>query len=151
MKLPKELINGLLIIAGIGIYFLIMELLGLADIYILRVFNVLFIFYGTNRTLKSNFAEGKTNLANNAISALSTSLIGVILSIAALVTYSFVKGGEAYIESLSKTFLFGGEPSVMTYSISLLFEGISSAIIVTFMLLLYWDTRNSSTKQRYKT
>ena len=150
MKLPKELTNGLIIILGIGIYFLIMELLGLADIYILRVFNVLFIFYGTNRTLKSNFAEGKTDLARNSVSALATSLIGVILSIAALVAYSFAKGGEKYIGSLSKTFLFGGEPSVMTYSISLLFEGISSAIIVTFMLLLYWDTRNSSDKHGRK-
>jgi hypothetical protein len=29
----------------------------------------------------------------------------------------------------------------MTYSISLLFEGISLAVIVTFMLLLYWEIR----------
>jgi hypothetical protein len=99
---------------------------------------VLFIFYGTNRTLKSNFAEGKTNLASNSVSALATSLIGVILSIAALVAYSFAKGGENILDHY--LFLFGGEPSVMTYSISLLFEGISSAIIVTFMLLLYWDS-----------
>jgi len=72
------------------------------------------------------------------------------LSIAALVAYSFAKGGEKYIGSLSKTFLFGGEPSIMTYSISLLFEGISSAMIVTFMLLLYWDTKYSSDKQARK-
>jgi hypothetical protein len=50
---------------------------------------VLFIFYGTNRTLKSNFAEGK--LIYDSVSALATSLIGVILSIAALVAYSFAK------------------------------------------------------------
>jgi hypothetical protein len=42
-----------------------------------------------------------------------------------------------------KKFLFGGDPSVMTYSISLLFEGIVSAVIVTFMLMLYWDTCSS--------
>jgi hypothetical protein len=35
---------------------------------------------------------------------------------------------------------------VMTYSISLLFEGIVSAVIVTFMLMLYWDTRYTSDK-----
>jgi hypothetical protein len=61
MKLPKELLNGLIIIRNWNL-FLNHGTLGLADIYILRVFNVLFIFYGTNRTLKSNFAEGKTNL-----------------------------------------------------------------------------------------
>ncbi|TDE05965.1 hypothetical protein [Flavobacterium sandaracinum] len=150
MKLPKELINGIIIIVGIGLYFLAMELLGLADIYFLRVFNVLFIFYGTNRTLNSNYVEGKTSLATNAVAGLFTALTGVLLSIAALIIYSYARGGEAYIASLSKTFLFGGEPSVMTYSISLLFEGISSAVIVTFMLLLYWDNRFSPNKNGAK-
>lgn len=146
MKLPKELINGSIIFTGIGLYFLLMELLGLADIYFLRLFNVLFVFYGTSRTLKSNFAEGKTILVSNAVSALLTALTGIFLSIIGLIVYSYVKGGDDYVGSLSKTFLFGGEPSVMTYSISLLFEGIVSAVIVTFMLMLYWDTRYSSDK-----
>ncbi len=146
MKLPKEIVNGFIIFIGIGLYFLLMELLGLADMYFLRLFNVLFVFYGTNKTLRSNFAEGKTILVSNAVSALFTSLSGVFLSIAGLIIYSYIKGGDIYIESLSKTFLFGGNPSVMTYSISLLFEGIVSAVIVTFMLMLYWDTRYSSDK-----
>ncbi len=89
-------------------------------------------------------------MVSNAASAFGTAFTGVILSIAALIVYSYAKGGEAYIGSLSKTFLFGGEPTVMTYSISLLFEGISSAVIVTFMLLLYWDTRYSSDKHGAK-
>jgi hypothetical protein len=146
MTLPKELVNGFIIVIGIGLYFLLMELLGLADIYLLRLFNVLFIFYGTQRTLKANFAEGKTILVSNSVSALLTALTGVFLSIIALIIYSYAKGGVAYIGSLSKTFLFGGEPSVMAYSISLLFEGIVSAVIVTFMLMLFWDTRYASDK-----
>jgi hypothetical protein len=146
MKLPKEFYNGCIIFIGIGFYFLLMEALGLADLLYLRLFNVLFVFYGTNRTLKMNYSEGKTVFASNATSALVTSLTGVFLSIAGLIIYSFSKGGDAYVESLSKTFLFGGNPSVMTYSISLLFEGIVSAVIVTFMLMLYWDTRFASDK-----
>lgn len=144
MKLPKELVNGFIIVIGIGLYFLLMELIGLADNYLLRVFNVLFIFYGTNRTLQANFAEGKTTLSFNSASAFLTASIGVFLSVAALIAYSFFKGGEAYIGTLSKTFLFGGNPSIMTYSISLLFEGIGSAVIVSFILLLLWDTRYQS-------
>ncbi|MFV8465409.1 hypothetical protein [Flavobacterium sp. LB1P62] len=146
MKLPKEFYNGFIIFLGIGIYFLLMELLGLADLFYLRLFNVLFVFYGTNRTLKTNFSEGKNILVSNAVSALITSLTGVFLSIIGLIIYSYSKGGDAYVGSLSKTFLFGGNPSVMTYSISLLFEGIVSAVIVTFMLLLYWESRYSSDK-----
>lgn len=148
MKLPKELLNGFIIFMGIGLYFLLMEALGLADLYYLRLVNVLFVFYGTQKTLKSNFAEGKTILVSNAVSALITSLTGIFLSIIGLIIYSYSKGGDAYVGSLSKTFLFGGDPSVMTYSISLLFEGIVSAVIVTFMLMLYWDTRYASDKHR---
>ena len=116
MKVPKELVNGIIIVVGIGFYFLIMELLNLSDLYILRVFNVLFIFYGTNRTLKSNYIEGNTTLAYNSVSAFSTAFIGVFLSIIALITYSYIRGGEEYIGNLSKTFLFGGDPSVIKYS-----------------------------------
>jgi hypothetical protein len=146
MKLPKELINGFIIFIAIGAYFIIMEFLGVADLYFLRLFNILFVFYGTQKTLKTNFNEGNTVLASNASSALKTSLTGVFLSILGLIAYSYFKGGEAYIKSLSKSFLFGGNPSVMNYSISLLFEGIVSAVIVTFILMLYWDTRYSSDK-----
>lgn len=146
MKLPKELVNGFIIFIGIGLYFLLMEFLGLADMYFLRLFNILFVFYETNKTLKSNFAEGKTILASNAVSALFTSLSGVFLSIIGLIIYIYIKGGAIYIETLSETFLFGGNPSIITYSASLLFEGIISAVLVTFMLMLYWDTRYSSDK-----
>lgn len=146
MKLPKELLNGCIIFLGIGLYFISMEALGLAHLFYLRLLNILFVFYGTNRTLKSNFEEGKVVFVSNAVSALVTSLIGVFLSIAALIAYSYAKGGDMYIESLSKTFLFGGNPSVMTYCINLLFEGIVSAVIVTFILMLYWDTRFASDK-----
>lgn len=146
MKLPREIYNGIIIFIGIGLYFLLMEILGLADVLFLRLFNILFVFYGTNKTLKANFAENKTILASNAVSALYTSLTGVFLSIIGLILYSYLQGGDAYVESLSKSFLFGGNPSVMTYSISLLFEGIVSAVIVTFILMLYWETRYATDK-----
>ena len=146
MKLPKELSNGVIIFIGIGLYFMLMEILGVANLYYLRLFNVLFVFYGTNRTLKMNYKEGKTIFVSNAVSALLTSIIGVALSIVGLITYSYMRGGDAYLQSLSKTFLFGGDPSIMAYSISLLFEGIVSAVVISFMLMLYWDTHYASDK-----
>jgi hypothetical protein len=146
MKLPKELYNGCIIFIGISLYFMTMELLGLSDLFYLRLFNVLFVFYGTNRTLKSNFSEGQIVFASNAASALLTSVTGVFLSISGLVAYSFAKGGDSYVKTLSEALLFGGNPSVMTYSISIFFEGIVSAVIVSFILLLYWDTRYASDK-----
>lgn len=144
MKLPKELINGIIIFIGIGAYFLLMELIGVADVYYLRFLNILFLFYGTKRTLDSNHKEGKIKIFSNGFSALLTSLSGVFFSIIGLILYSYARGGDAYVQTLSRPFLFGGDPTVSTYAISLLFEGIVSAVIVSFILML-------STNRRYKT
>jgi hypothetical protein len=141
MKLPKELVNGGIIFAGIALYFLLMNALGYADLFYLRIVNVFFVFYGVNKTIEMNVAEGKKTFIANAISAMITSLIGVFLSIIGLVVYSYMQGGDSYVKSLSKTFLFGGNPSVNTYSICLLFEGIASSVIVTMLLMLYWNNR----------
>jgi hypothetical protein len=49
MKLQKKNYTTVIIFIGIGLYFMLMEILGLADLYYLRVFNVLFVFYGNGR------------------------------------------------------------------------------------------------------
>ena len=141
MKAPKELINGILIFLGIGLYFLIVNALGHANHAFLRVFNILFIFYGVNRTIQMNLLEGETNFVNNAISAMITSVLGVFLSVIGLMFYSYANGGETYIHSLSESFLFGGKPSIPTYCIGLFFEGFASSVIVTLMLMTYWNSR----------
>lgn len=141
MKASKEITNGVLIFGGISVYFLIMNALGYADLFYLRLFNVFFIFYGVNRTIEMNIAEGKNKFVNNAVSAMVTSVIGVVLSIIGLVIYSYLKGGDAYVQSLSKTFLFGGNPSIEAYSICLFFEGIASSVIVTMLLMMFWNNR----------
>jgi hypothetical protein len=141
MKLPKEFRNGFIIFLGIGLYFLLMILLGLGNITALRLLNVVFVFYGVNQTIKMNLIEGKKNFVSNAISAFVTSLVGVFLSIIGLLLYSYMRGGDTYIQSLSKTFLFGGNPTVNTYCISLLFEGIASSVIVTLLLMLYTNNK----------
>jgi hypothetical protein len=140
MNLSKEVVNGGIIFLGIGFYFLLMNVLGFADIALLRVFNVLFIFYGVNRTIQANLAQGKKGFVSNAQDAMKTSLVGVFLSILGLLAYSYAQGGDAYVSTLSQTFLFGGKPSVNTYSICLLFEGIASSIIISLIMMLYWNS-----------
>ncbi|MGL2992747.1 hypothetical protein [Flavobacterium sp. TSSA_36] len=141
MKLSREFQNGFLIFLGIAIYFLIMNLVGLSDVFYLRLFNTIFVLYGVNRTLLMNINDGNILLANNAVSGMKTSLYGVFMSIIGLIIYSYMQGGDDYVQSLSKTFLFGGSPTVMLYSICLLFEGIASTVVVTMLLLLYWNNR----------
>lgn len=141
MKIPREIINGIYIFLGVAVFFVLMELLNLAHLYYLRLLNVLFIFYGVNRTLKQNLADGKNSFLPNAISAMVTSFTGVVLSIIALMIYSYARGGDAYVKSLSEAFMFGGDPSVETYSLCLFFEGTASCIIVTLLLMLYWNNK----------
>ncbi len=144
MKLPKEIINGFLIFILIGLYFLLMEALGLAKLFYLRLINILFLFYGVNKTISMNVKNGRTKFVPNVVAAILTSLIGVFLSFIGLIIYATFKGGDAYIASLSKTFLFGGNPSIDTYSVSLLFEGIASSVIVTLVLIFKWNNKFES-------
>jgi hypothetical protein len=139
MSISKELNNGILIFISIGIYFLLMELLGLSDVFYLRLLNIFIVIYFLNKTIKSNYNEGKVAYLDNLISGSLTSLIGVFLSVVGLLIYISMKGGNAYLSKLSGNFLFGGgNPTMNQYCIGLLFEGIASSIIITFTLMQYW-------------
>jgi hypothetical protein len=141
MKVKKEIKNGYFIFISIGTYFLLMEFLGLSDLFYLRLLNVLFIVYAVNDTLQYRITRGKKNFVPNALAALLTSLVGVSLSILGLLIYSYLRGGDDYIASLSETFLFGGHPSINMYCLSLFFEGIASSMIVTMLLMLYYNDK----------
>ena len=139
MKVKKEIKNGFFIFIAIGTYFLLMEFLGLSNIFYLRLLNVFFIIYAVNDTLRSRITHGKKKFVSNAMAALTTCLVGVSLSIVGLLIYSYMRGGDAYINNLSETFLFGGHPSINMYCFTLFFEGIASSIIVTLLFMLYYN------------
>ena len=141
MKVKKEIKNGFFIFIAIGTYFLLMEFLGLSNIFYLRLLNVFFIIYAVNDTLRSRITHGKKKFVSNAMAALTTCLVGVSLSIVGLLIYSYMRGGDAYINNLSETFLFGGHPSINMYCFTLLFEGIASSIIVTLLFMLYYNDK----------
>jgi hypothetical protein len=141
MKVKKEIKNGFLIFISIGAFFLLMEFLGLSNIFYLRLLNVFFVFYAVNDTLRSRISEGKTKFVSNVVASLVTCTVGVFLSIVGLLIYSYMRGGDAYIHSLSESFLFGGYPSINMYCFSLFFEGMASAVIVTLLLILYHNDK----------
>lgn len=144
MKIARELSNGIIIFAGIAIYFLVIEFFGLSHILYLRMFNALIVFYGVNRTLKSNFKEAKSGYVSNLLSASTTAIIGVFLSVIGLLAYIYLRGGDNYINSLSEDFLFGGKPSANQYCIGVLFEGLASAVIVVFVTMQLWRNKTST-------
>lgn len=143
MKFSKEFTNGFIIFVGIGTFYFLIKIAGLSDLYYLRFISVFFVFYGVNRTIKMNLSQGKKSLASDAGSALLTSLIGVFLSIFGIVIYAYLNGGDSFVHNLPKTFSLGGEPTLICYTVSLLIEGISSSVVVTMLLLIYWNNRHT--------
>jgi hypothetical protein len=142
MKLKRELINGFIIYIGIGIYFLIIEYLGLADEFFLRILNLFIVGFGINLTLKQNANVGVRGYFTNLISGIITSMFGAVLSVGSLLFYISYKGGDEYLQTLSKGFLFGGgDVNISYYCIGLLFESVASSVIITFVLMQYWKNK----------
>ncbi len=145
MNVQRVFINGFIIFLGIGIYFLVMDFLGLSQHFYLRVLNLFIVIYGVNRTISQNQADGIRGYNTNLLAAITTSMIGALLSIASLLTYIYVKGQnytegpEGYLKTLSEGFLFGGgELSIYQYCIGLLFESAATSLIVSFCLMQFW-------------
>lgn len=142
MKFKRELINGFIIFIGIAIYFLVIEFSGLADQFFLRILNLFIVAFGINLTLKQNAAAGIRGYFANLISGIVTSMIGAILSVGSLLFYITYKGGDAYLQTLSKGFLFGGgDVNISYYCIGLLFESVASSIMISFVLMQFWKNK----------
>ncbi|WP_395063317.1 hypothetical protein [Flavobacterium sp.] len=142
MKLSNELKYGILMFLGIGFYFLIMEALGLSNLYFLRILNVLIIVFYLNLTIKANLKQGKTGYFQNLTSSAITGFIGIALGIIGLFLYLNLRGGTTYINNLSHAFLFGGNPTIAEYSFGLFIEGIASVLMVVFINIQFWKTKN---------
>ena len=142
MKLKSEYANGFLIFIAIGGYFLLMEALGLSDIFYLRILNLFIVLFGINRTIIGNLKAGLKGYVPNLISAFKTGMIGAILGIIALLIYIPYRGGTAYLEKLSEGFLFGGGTiSTPQYCIGLLFESSAATMIIAFCMMQYYKSR----------
>jgi hypothetical protein len=144
MKMPKELINAILIFTGISLYFLLMEFFGLSKFLYLRILNAAFIYFGVNRTLRMNMAEGQFGYITNLLSAGATALGGVFLSVGGLFAYIYFRGGTTYIRNLSGEFLFGGNPTANEYCIGVVIEGIASSVIIVFVAMQLWRKKTTS-------
>ena len=142
MKYSRELINGFIIFLGIGIYFLILQYMGLSDRFMLRIFNIVFVVYGVNRTLSQNHADGIRGYNTNLLSAILTSMIGAVFSVSCLLVFIEMHGGEPYLKNLSNSFIFGGgQLNIPQYCIGLLFESSAASLMASFCLMQYWKNK----------
>jgi hypothetical protein len=144
MKYTRELTNGFFIFLGISFYFLIIEFLGYSDVFLLRMFNAVFVIFGVNLTLQQNYKDKIIGYFTNFKSAVLTSLVGAVLSVGSLLAYISFKGGDAFLKTLSNGFIFGGgELSMYQYSIGLFFESAAASLMVSFCLMQYWKGKSA--------
>lgn len=142
MKLSRIITNGIIIFLGIGVFFLIMEALGLSTNIYLRLINFVFVIYGINRTLRANHNDGITGYFTNLGSALLTAVFSLILSVGAFALYAEYKGGEEYLANYANAYIFGGEaPSPYQFAIGLFMEGLAASAIVSFTLMQFWKDK----------
>jgi len=142
MKFKREITNGVLIFVLMGIYFLIIELLDLSHLFYLRIFNVIFVIYAVNRTIKGNHDAGVRGYFTNLMGAIITSMVGAVLSIVALMIYLKIKGGAQYLNEHPMRYIFGGEANTVEYfCIGLFFEASAASLAVSFCLMQYWKDK----------
>lgn len=142
MNFSRIFINGFIIFIGIALFFLLMETMGLADQIYLRLINFVFVIYGVNRTIRSNYKEHTNGYFTNLMSGIFTALVSLFLGLAAFIAYVEYKGGEEYLHTFAESYIFGGgEPSLYQFCIGLMIEGFAASAIVSFALMQYWKDK----------
>lgn len=139
-KLSVEVKNGILIFLGISIYFFIIKLLGASDNHYLKLFNVVFVIWGLNRTIREQIKRGETKFLKNFSSAVLTAFVGVFLSVVGLGVYLGLIQPDVSIESLADSILMPASSTsgVGQYCLALFVEGFTSSAIVGFILMQHY-------------
>lgn len=142
MKISRLVTNGIIIFIGLGLYFLLIEALNLKDHIYLRLVNFVFVIYGVNKTIKSNYHDGINGYLTNLLAGFVTAMVGLILGLIAFMIYVEYRGGNAYLDSFADSYIFGGgDPSLYQFSFGLFIEGAAASMIVSFAMMQYWKDK----------
>ncbi|WP_277014180.1 hypothetical protein [Flavobacterium lindanitolerans] len=142
MKVSRLVTNGVIIFIGLGLYFLLIEALDLKDHIYLRLVNFIFVIYGVNKTIKSNYHDGINGYLTNLLSGFITAMVGLILGIIAFMIYVEYRGGNTYLDSFADSYIFGGgDPSLYQFCFGLFIEGSAASMIVSFAMMQYWKDK----------
>lgn len=135
--------NGLFLFLLLGLYFLLLDLLGWADNIYLRLVNFVFIFFVLRNTLKHTVENGE-NYPIKFLISLFTVGMGITLSVIAL--YFYLYALEPSIERYD-IFIMSAH-SYLGLCVALLVESLSSAIILVFIMLQFFKNRKPVKSRR---
>jgi hypothetical protein len=130
--------NGLLIFGLIGVYFVILELLGLADNVFLKFINFIFVLIGVNNTMKYTSKMGGEYL-KRLVAGVVTVFIGIFLSALSLYIY-LTAASSTDLSSYAMT-LIPAETNFQFAAI-IFIEGFTSSLMIVFILLQFWKNVN---------
>jgi hypothetical protein len=140
LKQTNAISNGLIIFLLIGVYFILLELLGLTDNFYLRFFNFVFVFYGVNSTLKKATRNSKPYI-QKLLAGVTTAFTGIILSALSLFIYLIVF--DPKISAYGVTLI--PADTDLAFAAVIFVEGFTSSLMVVFILLQYWKNEVTST------
>jgi len=130
--------NGLLIFVLVGVYFVILELLGLTDNIFLKFVNFAFVLIGVNNTLKNTAKQGGTYL-NKLVAGIATVFTGILLSAIALFIYLSVNESSD-ISAYAMTLI--PADTNLEFAAIIFVEGFTSSLMIVFITLQYWKNVN---------
>lgn len=125
--------NGLLIFLFIGVYFVLLELLGLTDNIFLRFVNFLFVIIGVNNTLKKATKE-KLDYLKKFAAALFAPFLGVLLSAVSLFIYLTIFDNDLSAYAMT---LIPAETN-FSFAAVIFVEGFLSSLMLVFIMMQYW-------------
>ena len=138
MKKNKNiLVYALLTYLSLGLYFLIIETLGLADHTYLRLFNGVIVLAFMNHLIKSNIKKNINGYLANFRSAFVSSSLAVILGGISLMIFLSFKD-VAYVKSIAEGLLLAGAGEASQVGGGILIEGLASTMIFSFVSMQYW-------------
>ncbi len=125
---------------GIVLFFFLMKLLHLEQIFELRLLNFLIVFWGVNWALKKNILENRnTSFLENFSLALSVSVLAIVSITISAVIYLY-QIDPSFIGVLESYNIWGNKLNPQIIGFALLIEGMGSSMVCSFVLMQYWKS-----------
>lgn len=139
MKHSRNAIHfGLKMFAGIGLFFIITNIIGLGHVTELRLVNILIIMFFSARLARENVIDNeKINYLENLSSLFLANVINVALSVIGFVIYvSFID--PSFFAIIKEGLLFAHVENLYQVVFILAAEGLAGGAVVSFGMMQYW-------------
>ncbi|AEV31804.1 hypothetical protein [Owenweeksia hongkongensis] len=140
--------NGLFMLGGLIAYFLLMRVVGLAEVYWLRTFNlVILILFVRNSILSFRRQSSESYQSFNTMFMISVRTCFVGIGLFALFL-------AIYLDQIDKTFManlavkesFGGEITAVSAASIVFIEGMISGLAASFVLIQLFKSKTIEAK-----